>query len=148
MARRGVRGGSVRVEGLADLIRDFSRMDKSLARDIRRELIDIGKIVAEEAKENQVPSQDLAAGQRGRDDQRNTGKLQRGLRAKMRGSATVVENRAKRDGYLYPAIYEYGKGRPFLEPALDAKTEDVIMALDDMLDRLVSANGFGRGGLL
>jgi len=148
MARRGVRGGSVRVEGLADLIRDFSRMDKSLARDVRRELIDIGKIVAEESKENQVPSQDLAAGQRGRDGKRNTGKLQRGLRAKMRGSATIVENRTKRDGYLYPSIYEYGKGRPFLEPALDAKTEDVIMALDDMLDRLASANGFGRGGLL
>lgn len=148
MALRGARAGSIRVEGLSRLIRDFQAMDKEMAADMRRELINIGNIVTDEAKDNRVPAQDLAAGQRGQDDRRNTGKLQRGLRARMRGTATIVENRAKRDGYLYPSIYEYGKGRPFLEPALDAKTDEIMEALEDMIDRLTSANGFGRGGLL
>ena len=148
MGLRSARAGSIRVEGLSNLIRDFQAMDKEMARDLRRELIDIGNIVTEEAKDNQVPDQNLAAGQRGEDDRRNTGKLQRGLRARMRGTTTIVENRAKRDGYLYPSIYEYGKGRPFLEPALDAKTDEIVEALGDMIDRLTSANGFGRGGLL
>lgn len=148
MALRGVKGGSVRVEGLSQLIRDFNRMDKQLARDLRRELLAVGQIVADEARDVQVPDQDLAAGQSGDDGKRNTGRLQKGIRPRMRGTATIVENRTKRDGYVYPAVYEYGKGRPFLEPALDAKTEDVVQALDDMLDRLVSANGFGRGGIL
>lgn len=148
MGLRGARAGSIRVEGLSRLISDFHAMDKEMAADLRRELIDIGNIVTEEARDKQVPEQNLAAGQRGEDDRRNTGKLQRGLRAKMRGAATIVENRAKRDKYLYPSIYEYGKGRPFLEPALDAKTDEIVEALGDMIDRLTSANGFGRGGLL
>lgn len=148
MALRGVRGGSVRVEGLSALIRDFNRMDKQLSRDLRRELLLVGQIVADEAVEVQIPNQNLAGGQTGDDKARNTGRLEKGVRPRMRGTATIVENRAKRNGYGYPAIYEYNKGRPFLGPALDAKTEEVVEALDDMLDRLVSANGFGRGGIL
>lgn len=148
MALRGVRGGSVRVEGLSELIRDFNRMNKQLARDLRRELLDIGQIVADEAKDVQIPNQNLATNQTGQDDKRNTGRLQKGVRPRMRGTAVIVENRAKNRGYRYPAIYEYNKGRPFLNPALDARTDDVVEALDDMLGRLVSANGFGRGGIL
>jgi hypothetical protein len=150
MALRGVRGGSVRVEGLSQLIRDFNRMNKQLGTDLRRELVDIGKIVADEAKNEQMPSQELAGGQSGEDNVRNSGRLQSSIRPRMRGTATIVEQR--RDGsyskFPYGAIYEYSKGRPFLEPALDARTEDVVQALDDMLDRLSSANGFGRGGIL
>ena len=148
MALRGVRGGSVRVEGLSQLIRDFNRMNKDLARDLRRELLLVGQIVADEAKDEQIPKQDLAAGQFGSDDKRNTGRLQKGVRPRMRGTTTIVENRTKNKGYRYPAEYEYNRGRAFLGPALDAKSEEVVEALDDMLDRLVSANGFGRGGIL
>lgn len=148
MALRGVTGSSIRVEGLSQLIRDFNRMNKDLARDLRRELLDVGKIVADEAKDVQIPDQQLAGGQAGEDSARNTGRLQKGVRPRMRGTAVIVENRAKNRGYGYPAIYEFNKGRPFLNPALDARTEDVVEALDDMLNRLVSANGFGRGGIL
>lgn len=147
--RGGVVGGSVRVEGLGALIRDFQRMDKQLAKDLRRELIDVGKIVAEEAKDTQMPSQGLAGGQPGEDGKANTGALQKSIRARMRGTSTIVESRRPTGRkFAYGAIYEYEKGRPFLEPALDAKTEEVVEALDDMLSRLVSANGFGRGGIL
>jgi hypothetical protein len=123
-------------------------MDKQLARDLRKELLLVGQIVADEATNVQIPRQNLAAGQSGTDKKRNTGRLQRGVRPRMRGTATIVENRAKSGGYRYPALYEYNKDRPFLEPALDAKTDEVVEALDDMLDRLTSANGFGRGGIL
>ena len=150
MALRGVRGGSVRVEGLSALIRDFNRMDKQLSRDLRRELIAVGQIVADEAVEVQMPNQNLAAGQAGDDDVRNSGQLQGSIRARMKGTATIVEQRrdGRRSKFAYGGIYEYHKGRPFLEPALDAKTEEVVEALDEMLDRLTSANGFGRGGIL
>lgn len=123
--------------------------------DLRRELILVGEIVAEEARDVQVPQQDLAEGQAGVDDVSNSGRLQKGIRSKMRGSAVVVENRAKAGkksgNYKYPAVIEFGfrgPARPTLEPALEARKEDVIEALDDMLDRLVSRNGFGRGGVL
>jgi hypothetical protein len=143
-------GGSVRVEGLSRLIRDFQRMNKQLATDLRRELVDVGKIVADEAKNVQVPKQNLAKGQSGKDGKRNSGQLQGSIRARMRGTATIVEQRrdGNRSKYAYGRIYEFNKGRPFLEPALDAKTDEVVEALDDMLDRLTSANGFGRGGIL
>lgn len=150
MALRGVRGGSIRVEGLGKLIRDFQRMDKQLAGDLRRELVLIGEMVADETTNVQMPGEGLAAGQIGQDGKRNSGRLERSIRARMRGSATIVEQRrgGRAGKYPYGAIYEYGKGRPFLNPALEAKTEEVVEALDDMLDRLVSANGFGRGGIL
>lgn len=130
-------------------------MDRQLSRDLRRELVLVGEIVADEARENQIPQQDLAAGQAGVDGLANSGRLQKGIRSKMRGSAVVVENRAqagkKSGNYKYPAAIEYGfRGdpRPTLVPALEERKEDVIEALDDMLDRLVSKNGFGRGGIL
>lgn len=125
-------------------------MDKQLATDLRRELIAVGKIVEEEARTQQLPNQGLAGGQSGEDGVSNSGQLQGSIRARMRGTATIVEQRrdGNRSKYAYGRIYEFNRGRPFLGPALDAKTEDVVEALDDMLDRLVSANGFGRGGIL
>jgi hypothetical protein len=155
MALRGVTGSTVTVKGLSELIRDFNRVNKDLAREVRREMLAIGKIVADEAKEQQVPDQNLAAGQGGEDGVANTGRLQKGIRPRMRGATTIVENRTKgKGGYKYPGIYEYGVSgrgrsrRPFLVPALEAKQGEVIEALEDMLDRLTSANGFGRGGIL
>jgi hypothetical protein len=154
MAVRGVTGSTVAVKGLRELIRDFHRLEAELARELRRELLAIGKIVADEAKTVQVPQKNLAAGQLGEDKSINTGKLQRGIRPRMRGATTIVENRTNRSGYKYPGIYEYGLSgrgrsrRPFLVPALNAKQPEVIEALEDMLDRLTSANGFGRGGTL
>lgn len=154
MAVRGVTGSTVTVRGLRELIRDFRRIEAQLARELRRELLAIGQIVADEAKNVQVPKKSLGAGQGGADGTPNTGRLQRGIRPRMRGATTIVENRSSRKGYKYPGIYEYGVSgrgrarRPFLQPALEAKQGEVIEALEDMLDRLTSENGFGRGGML
>lgn len=150
MARGGVTGGSIRVEGLRELINAFYKMDRQLSKEIRQELILIGNLVVDEARDTQMPQQQLAAGQLGQDGVPNTGKLQKSLRAKMQGQSTaVVESRKPRGSkYAYGAIYEFDQGRPFLVPALEAKTDDIMEALGDMVDRLVSANGFGRGGIL
>lgn len=124
-------------------------MDKQLARDVRRELISIGDIVRDEARDVQMPRQQLAGGQAGKDGRANTGALQKSVRTRMRGSSVIVESRRRsKSNYAYGAIYEFNRGRAFLGPALDAKSGEVMQSLDDMLDRLVSANGFGRGGLL
>lgn len=150
MARGGVTGGTIRVEGLAELIRDFYRIDKQLSGDLRRELVEVGKIVADDAKNVQMPRQGLAAGQGGKDGRANSGTLQNSIRSKMRGQSTVIveQRRNKKMRYAYGAIYEFDRGRAYLGPALDAKSSEVIEAIDDMFDRVVSANGFGTGGIL
>lgn len=150
MARGGVTGGSIRVQGLAQLIGDFYKIDRRLSYELRRELVEIGNIVSDEAKNTTLPGQQLAAGQGGADGRPNTGALQRSIRSKMRGQSTVVveSRRTTKRRYAYGAIYEFNKGRAFLEPALNNKTEDIMRSIDDMFTRLVSANGFGKGGLL
>lgn len=152
MARRGVTGASVRVSGLRELVRDFNKMDRELGRDVQRELEDIARIVSDEAKDV-VEREGLV----------DTGRLQKGIRPRVRGTTAIVENRAKspkpkterartKGNYPYPGIYEFGraggKRRPFLVPALENKESEVMAGLEQMLDRLTSRNGFGRGGIL
>lgn len=143
MAGRRYSGSTVAVRGLDQLIRDFNKVNADLRRDIQRELQDIAKIVSDEAKEIVV-----------RGDLFESGRLANQIRPRVRGATAIVENRAKRKGYAYPGIYEFGvsgrmkKRRPFLEPALEAKQREVIEGLEDMLDRVTSKNGLGRGGTL
>lgn len=143
MARRGYTGSTIAVRGLSQLIRDFNAIDKELRRDLQRELQHVAKIVSDEAKAR-VRSDDLF----------QSGDLEKGIRPRVRGAVAIVEDRAKHRGYPYPGIYEYGVSgkqkarRPFLLPALQAKQGEVVEALEDMLDRLTSAHGLGRGGVL
>jgi len=150
-----VTGSTVRVDGLAQLIRDFDAVSKELSRDLRRELLDVARMVSDHARTNVVFKESLGAGQGGQDRRPNTGRLQRGIRPKMRGATAIVESRTKsRGGYPYPGIYEFGVSgrararRAFLEPALDQKSDDVVRSIEDMFDRLTSEHGLGRGGLL
>lgn len=149
MALKGVTGGSIRVEGLADLVGDFYKINRQLSKDLRRELVDIGKIVVDEAVNVTLPQQNLAAGQAGIDMRPNTGRLAKSLRSKMRGQSAVVveQRRPPKKKFAYGVQFEFG-GREFLVPALENKTDDIIEAIDDMFDRLVSKNGFNRGGIL
>lgn len=155
MARIRATGSTIRVEGLAQLIRDMDLVSKELSRDLRRELLDVARIVSDHARTSVVLREGLGPGQAGQDRKANTGRLQRGIRPKMRGATAIVENRTKsRNGYPYPGIYEFGVSgrartrRAFLEPALDQKKDDVVRSIEDMLDRLTSSHGLGRGGLL
>ena len=145
MAGRNYVGSTVAVRGLDQLVRDFGKVSDQLKRDVQRELQDIALIVSDQAKEN--------ARSEGLD---KSGRLIKGIRPRVRGATAIVEDRAKSKGrrFPYPGIYEFGvsgrdrRRRPFLVPALDQKQGDVMRGLEDMLDRLTSQNGFGRGGVL
>lgn len=61
-------------------------------------------------------------------------------------SAIVRDNAVRRTGkgapYPYPAIYEFARGRPFMQPAIDQKEPEVMSRLEEMLDHLAAIGGF------
>lgn len=173
---------AVRVEGLAQLIKAFSAMDKRLGREISKELRLIGGFVLQDAKANALAEGFGKPGASGR----GTGDLLRNLKLRQRRGDVAIAETAMRGGVNYPRIYEFGgsavrhtragtmakitnrsatgarlaahgpaKGahgqfgsRAFLYPALEKNRAKVVDALDDMLGRLASEAGFGRGGML
>lgn len=127
---------TIRVEGLAELRRDFGRISKALQDDLRDELKKAAGIVSDEAI-------DIAD----RKGLRDTGKLIKSIRPGTSGAKAVIRANAKRKGYTYGAVYEFGRGgkRAFLRPALDAKSDAVVDALGDLLDNLAEKPGGFRG---
>lgn len=144
--------GAVKVEGLRELVRDFRKMGKHVVRDVQRELGDVAKVVADEAR-SIAEAKDL----------RRSGDLVRSIRPRVRGATALVRASATHRGFNYPRRFEFeggrrgasdashfrGRGpRAFLGPALDAKEGEIVDAMNDVLDRLTSRNGFRRGGVL
>jgi hypothetical protein len=136
--------GGVRVNGLKELVRDFRKVERGLGREIRREIKSIAKIVSDEARRIA-----LAKGLR------DSGDLIKMTKPAIRGSTGLVRSSATRRGYPYPFIYEYGKRgasktgpRAWVNPALDAKQDEVVEAFEDVLDKITSRAGLGRGGAL
>jgi hypothetical protein len=130
---------AVRVEGLGRLIRDFRRLDRGLAREVQQELRSIAGFVADDAR--------LAADAQGL---RDTGKLISRIKPFYRGSTAGVRSGVMRRGYPYGGVYEYGLGRTraYLEPTLQRDERQIVEAFEDLLDRMTSSAGFGRGGRL
>lgn len=132
-------GAAVRVEGLDRLIRDFRKLDRSLAREVQQELRSIAGFVADDVR--------LAADAQGL---RDSGKLISRIKPFYRGATAGVRSGVTRKGYPYGGVYEYGlgKSRAYLEPTLQKDERRIVEAFEDMLDRLTSSAGFGRGGVL
>ena len=125
-------GAVVQVKGLRELQRDFRKMSKDLAGDLRKRLKGIGQIVADEA-------QRIAAA-RGLKD---SGDLIRLIRPTVKANAVSIRASAKRRGFNYPVRYELGdRQRPFLVPARERKQPEVIRRLEDMVDDLADRYGF------
>lgn len=174
---------TVKVEGLAQLIKAFSAMDKRLGLEIKKELRLIGGFVLQDAKANALAEGFGPPGASGR----GTGDLLRNLKLRQRRGDVAIAETAVHGGFNYPRIYEFGGStlrhtradtlkwiwknrsatgarlvkrgpargrygqygsRAFLYPALEKNRQRVIDELDDMLGRLASEAGFGRGGLL
>lgn len=136
MARGRTVGGTVRVDGLEELIRDLTRVQKDLKPRIRAELKDVASIVADEAQK--------IATARGLVD---SGKLVRSIRPGMSGSTALIRETANRRGFPYPALYEYGGSsshpkRPFMEPAVARKQDQVRDELEKVVDRVMDSAGF------
>ena len=117
---------------MRELQRDFRKMSKDLAGDLRKRLKGIGQIVADEA-------QRIAAA-RGLKD---SGDLIRLIRPTVKANAVSIRASAKRRGFNYPVRYELGdRQRPFLVPARERKQPEVIRRLEDMVDDLADRYGF------
>jgi hypothetical protein len=130
-------GGTLQVEGLAQLQRDLNRVNKTAKGEVRDGLKGVGKIVSDQAQ--------LIAAAKGLN---KTGQLIRRIVPTVRQQGVFVEAKAKRkspkypSGYPYPAVYEYGirRGRPFLEPALNKSQNEVERAMERWLDTFLSKN--------
>ena len=129
-------GGEVVVRGLSSLVRDFNRLDKTLGRDLKRELRAVAAPVAARAS--------AIAEAKGL---RDSGNLIRSVKpfATVRGAG--IRETAKKRGYSYPAIYEYGwRGagdtvgpRAFLLPAVVEMTPAIEVRIGVWLDRMLES---------
>jgi len=140
----------VQVEGIAEFSAALGRIDRRLQQELAAEMRQIASTVASRARE--------IAEQKGL---RRSGLLIRSIKpGSRRGGAVVRETAVRTVGkgapYKYPAIYEFGGRagfgqvgpRAFLKPAVDEKREETFHAVERLLDRLISSEGLGRGGVL
>lgn len=124
----------IQVDGLGDLVRAFRKLESDLPGQVKGELKEAAGIVAREAKA-QAAQQGL----------RRTGALIAAIRPSVRRGtiAAVTDNvKSKTSGFLYGRIYEYARGRAYLEPAVDAKRTEVERRIDVMLGRMGHDVGF------
>lgn len=96
---------------------------------------------------------DVAKETASRLDLQDSGKLIRGIKSGVTQKKAVVRSTATRGGYRYPAIFEFSKSylggkmsKPFLGPAVEAKRDDTMKALEEMLEDLANRNRW-RGDL-
>ena len=117
---------AIRVSGLSDVQRAFSKVDKALAKDLRTELRQAGDVV-----------RDDATARFGRISARTAADF----RTVVRRRGVAVEQRRGRTTGKRP---DFGalQLREALEPALDAKQSAVVDQLDGMLDRIGRDAGF------
>lgn len=118
--------GTVRVKGLRELQRDFRKMSRELATDLRTELREAGNIVRDDARPRFSGIDSKSAG---------------GYRTVVRARGVAVEQRLGRTTGKRPDFGALQMSRA-LGPALEAKQGDVVDRLDRMLGDLAGENGF------
>jgi hypothetical protein len=129
---------SVRVEGINELVRAFGQLDQGLRKHITDQLRVLARDVQSKAREIAVAEGFAPPGR----SRRATGALVQDIRYSVRGGTAFVREDASRDGFLYPAVFEYGHSekwghRPFLEPALSAEGQHIQEGMEHMLDGLL-----------
>lgn len=118
---------TVKVHGLNEFVRDLKKADADVKREFQRALRDAAKMVAAEAK--------VVAAARGLF---RTGKLISGIGVSVRGTRAYVKDKTTRDGFPYPGLYEFKRGRPFMQPALEQKTDAVVSLLEDAVGQALA----------
>ena len=160
-----IAGVSIEIPLLDELIKDFKVMPTDLKRSLQRTVNKVGnEILVPYIKNSVIPGQGLV-GKSERPDGSvrkgyRPGTLQRGIRAKARngGLEGVVEARAfargnrhsmSGGGYPYGARYEFGgRGedtagpRAFLQPAIQAKGDEIAKAMDEDLYQVLLRHGW------
>ena len=133
MKKPDILGVTVAVTGLRDLMRALRHMDKAARTEIRDKLRSVGQIVADEAKS--IAKEKMAM---------RTGALLRSIRVRVLQRGVFVVAAAKRRskswpaGYNYPKRLEYAQNKrfAFLRPALEAKQEEAIEKMNEVLDEI------------
>lgn len=117
---------TVRVRGLGELQRDFRKMSKDLAKEVRGELREVAEPVRAEAQRLLAP---LDAGSAA------------GYKVRVRTRGVAVEQSRRRTTGRRP---DWGalQMRRVLLPALASQQSHVFRGLERMLDRLAGNNGF------
>ena len=125
-------GYTVQVEGVRELDRALRRVDKEARKSLRDELKAAAGVVAVEAQ-SVARSKRLVA----------TGKLVRSIKPGLQGAGAVVRVGATRNGYRYPAVYEFGRGgaRAFLRPAAERKEGEVRERAEDAMQTAIRKAG-------
>ena len=117
----------VQVIGLRSLTRDLKAAGNGAQKEIRPILKKASEVVASEARK-------IAASK----GLRQSGALIGSIKPRVSGSTGLVAAGARRRGYNYPGRYEFGdRERPFLRPALAAKSEEVAAEFEDGIDKLL-----------
>lgn len=118
--------GTVRVRGLRELQRDFRRISKDLAKEVREGLKAAAEPVRQEAAElfNPVDAHSAA-----------------GYRVSVRQKVVTVQQSRRRTTGQHP---EYGslQMRRALIPARSRREDEVVEAVDKVLAKLAGENGF------
>jgi hypothetical protein len=117
--------GTVRVRGLRELQRDFAKMSKTLAKEVRDELKDTAEPVAESAREK---------------ISRYRGARTSTIRPRVTMRSAFVTQGARKVSGLRGDFGALQMG--LLIDALDENQDKVVHGLERMLDRLGSSNGF------
>ena len=117
--------GTVRVEGLAALVRDFRKMSPELAKGVQKEINEAAKIVRDDAASAFMHVQPRSAAS---------------FRPRVRGATGIVEQRR---GTTTGRRGDFGAHQMrYLVRSLAGKSGEVEKRLDQMLDRLAGNNGF------
>lgn len=102
-------GQTLRVEGLTELLRDLGKADKDAKREVVNGLKDVGQIVANRAA-TIIQQKGLATPYRGHGS--TPGQLLRKMQSRGALSVTqkgvAIKSTAKRAGFLYGGVYEFG----------------------------------------
>ena len=129
---------TVRVEGLNELKAKLKVADEETKAAVKGEMKQVGTLVARKAQE-------LAEAQ----GLHRSGKLIAAIRpGVLQGMVAVVRDSAKKNGFNYPAVYEgklsghglHGRGpRPFLAPAVEAETTEILAGFERVLERVAAS---------
>ena len=112
--------------GFREFVRECYAAGPEAKAAVRHELQQVGELVAEEARSVAGEVGLAPPGRSGR----GTGALAARIRPLVTGRSVFVRELASRQGYSYPALYEFQRGRPFLYPALERKQEEVLARFD------------------
>jgi hypothetical protein len=120
-----VASGTVRVKGLNETVRAFNKLERSVAREIQKELKHAAEPVATEAKSRISKYRGASL---------NT------IRPRARGASVFVTQNARKVTGLRG---DYGvKQQRLFEQALEDKQPLVVRGIEETLDRITQAEGF------